>query len=92
MTLTQRDLVTLMRTLDPCANRGALLGCRDVRRAAGLPYKAAFDALTLMAARDGLVSLHRHDAPSWLTQAERDEMVTDGREFYVGMAIRQGVR
>lgn len=83
------DLVALMQQIEPGALRGALVGARDLRRAAEMP-KEKFDAEALRLAKAGTLSLHRHDYPASMTPAERDELVTDGRgTFYVGMALRQ---
>jgi hypothetical protein len=82
------DLVALMRRVDPGADRGALIGSRDLRRAAGIE-KPQFDRAVLELARQGRVSLHRHDYPASLSDAERDELVSDGDGgYYVGLALR----
>jgi hypothetical protein len=84
------DLVALMRRIEPGADRGALVGSRDLRRAANLD-KPLFDRAVLELARQGRVSLHRHDYATSLTAAERDELVTDGAgTYYVGVALRNG--
>lgn len=81
-------LIELMMTLEPGAARGTLIGVRDLRRAARWD-KAAFDAAVLQLSRDGKLALHRHDFPSNLTPAERDDCVTDGSgNYYVGLALR----
>lgn len=83
------DLIALMQRLEPGVERGALVGIRDLRQAAGMP-KAQFDELMLHLARDGRLSLHRHDYPASLSAAERDDLVTDAHgQFYVGVALRQ---
>jgi len=83
------DLVALIRQLEPGADRGALVGARDLRRAARLE-KGQFDRTVLDLARQGRLSLHYHDYPASLTPAERDELVTDGNgTYYVGIALRQ---
>ena len=83
------DLIALIRQLEPGADRGALVGARDLRRAAGLE-KGRFDRTVLDLARQGRLSLHYHDYPASLTPAERDELVTDGNgTYYVGIALRQ---
>jgi len=83
------DLIGLMRRIEPGADRGALIGSRDLRRAAQLE-KASFDRTVLQLAREGRLSLHRHDFAASLTPAERDELVTDGAgTYYIGMALRQ---
>lgn len=88
------DLVSLMKQIEPGAERGALVTVRSLRRSANL-NKPDFDSLALELARRGTVVLHRHDFPSSLTPQERDELVTDGNEnYYVGLALRpmQGAR
>lgn len=83
------DLIDLMKRIEPGAARGTLVGSRDLRRVAGLS-KTDFDQAVLDLARQGRLSLHRHDYPASLTPAERDELVSDGRgTYYVGMALRQ---
>jgi hypothetical protein len=83
------DLIALMRRIEPGADRGALVVSRDLRRVAKLE-KQLFDRAVLELARQGRLSLHRHDFPSSLSPAERDELVTDGAgAYYVGMALRQ---
>jgi hypothetical protein len=84
------DLVAIMRRIEPGADRGALVGSRDLRRVAKLD-KPLFDRAVLELARQGRVSLHRHDYATSLTAAERDELVTDGAgTYYVGVALRNG--
>lgn len=83
------DLIALIRRLEPGADRGALVVTRDLRRAAGLE-KSRFDQAVLDLARQGRLSLHRHDYPASLTSTERDELVTDGNgTYFVGVALRQ---
>lgn len=83
------DLIALIRRLEPGADRGALVVTRDLRRAAGLE-KTRFDHTVLDLARQGRLSLHRHDYPASLTSTERDELVTDGNgTYFVGVALRQ---
>lgn len=82
------DLVSLIKRIEPGAERGALVGARDLRRVAQLA-KPDFDHAVLELARQGQLSLHRHDYATSLSQVERDELVTDGDgTFYVGMALR----
>jgi hypothetical protein len=84
------DLIALMRRIEPRAERGALVGFRDLRRTAQLE-KEAFDRAVLELARQGRVSLHRHDYVGSLSPAERDELVVDGAgNHYIGVALRQG--
>lgn len=82
------DLVALMKQIEPAAERGALIGARELRRSAHLP-KAVFDRAVLSLAQTGKLSLHRHDFAASLSPTERDELVTDGEgTYYVGMALR----
>ncbi|MBS0263612.1 MAG: hypothetical protein JSS02_16845 [Planctomycetes bacterium] len=82
------DLVALIRRLEPRANQGAVVAARDLRPASGLD-KVTFDRAVLDLARQGRLSLHRHDFVASLTSAARDELVTDGAgTYYVGMALR----
>ncbi len=83
------DLIALMRRIEPRADRGALIGSRDLRHAAHLE-KTTFDRAVLELARQGHVSLHRHDFAGSLSPAERDELVADrAGNHYVGVALRQ---
>jgi hypothetical protein len=83
------DLLALIRRIEPGAERGALVVSRDLRRAARLE-KETFDRTVLDLARQGRLSLHRHDYPASLTAAERDDLVTDGAgTYYVGVALRR---
>lgn len=86
--LIRYDLLQAMRRIEPGADRGALVGFRELRRSTPLS-KDLFDVLALDAARKGLVSLHRHDYPTSLSATELAELVTDGTNYYVGCAIRQ---
>ena len=83
------DLVSLMRSIEPAADNGALVAARELRRVARLD-KPHFDRAVLDLARQGRVMLHRHDFAGGLSAAERDELVTDGAgTYYVGMALRR---
>jgi hypothetical protein len=84
------DLIGVMRQIEPGVDRGALVGARDLRRAVRM-QKTQFDRAVLELARQGRLSLHRHDYPASLSAAEREELVTDGSgSYYVGMALRRG--
>ena len=83
------DLVSLIRSIEPAADNGALVAARELRRVAQLD-KPDFDRAVLDLARQGRVMLHRHDFAGGLSAAERDELVTDGAgTYYVGMALRR---
>ena len=79
-----------MRQIEPGADNGALVAARNLRRAAKLD-KHEFDRAVLELARNGRLTLHRHDFATSLSATERDELVSDGEgTFYVGMALRRG--
>ncbi|WP_437190875.1 hypothetical protein [Planctomicrobium sp. SH527] len=83
------DLEALIRHIEPGAAQGALVGIRDLRRAAGIS-KPEFDSMLLELSRQGQVSLHRHDYPASLTAEERNDLVVDPHgTYYVGVALRQ---
>jgi hypothetical protein len=64
------------------------VGVRDLRRHVSLA-KPQFDDLALRLAREGRVSLHRHDFPASLSPQEREELITDGQgNYYIGLALR----
>ena len=95
---TSSDVMQAMRGLEAGADRGALVGLRDLRKEFPKLTKEQFDTAILGAARDGKISLHYHDYPASLTAAERSELVfhahadshtSFGGTFYVGAAIRQ---
>lgn len=52
--------------------------------------KPSFDRLSLELAREGIVTLHHHDFPTSLSDAERLDMIQDERgTHYVGIALRR---
>ena len=79
-----------MTRIEPAAAAGALVSLRDLWRSMkqDVPDKASFDRAVLRLAEQGRTALHHHDFPSSLTQQERDEMVFDGRIYYVGISLR----
>ena len=81
-----------MELVEPGAARGALVALRDLRRAAPLSSleKPAFDRVILELSEQGRVVLHRHDYPAVLGEAERNELVADGRgNYFIGIALRR---
>ena len=75
-----------LRELAAANPRQALLSVRDLRARLALS-KEQFDAVALDLMRDGLVSLHYHDHPASLPEAERSQLVQDGRgNYYIGIA------
>lgn len=65
------DLIAVMQRIDAGAERGALVPVRDIRRAVSLD-KPAFDLALLDLARQGRLTLHRHDYAMSLSESERD--------------------
>jgi hypothetical protein len=64
----------------------ALLSVRELRSRVAL-RKERFDAVALDLMRSRKVSLHYHDHPASLPEAERSELVQDGRgRYYIGIA------
>lgn len=85
----QVDIPAIMRTVDPAADRGALVVFRVIRPHAKLA-KREFDALVLRLAQEQKLVLHRHDFPSTLSKAELQELVHDGENtYFIGAAFRQ---
>jgi hypothetical protein len=89
---TRRDhseheqFVLALRGLSAESPRQALLSVRDLRPRVAL-HKERFDAIALDLMRDGKVSLHHHDHPASLPEAERNQLVQDGRgNYYIGIA------
>lgn len=73
--------------LDTSSN--GLLSIRELR--ARLPFaKQQFDRVALELMHDELVTLHHHDFPESLSEAERAELVVDKRSnHFVGIALRR---
>lgn len=81
------SMIDAMKRIEPGAERGALVGFRELRKTSPLS-KELFDTIALDTARRGLVSLHRHDFATSLPAAELAELVTDGETYYIGCAMR----
>lgn len=81
-------ILDAMRSVEPAADRGAVVTPRQIRSLCGLS-RAEFDARVLRMARAGTLALHHHDWPASLTQVERDELVYCDGVYYIGLAIRQ---
>jgi hypothetical protein len=67
------------------------IGVTQLREECGVPVerKAAFDSAVLSLYRDRRVYLDRHDFPQGLTEAERQELITDGAgNYFVVIALR----
>ncbi len=80
-----------MRDLDSAADQGASVLLRDLRRHMPAEYRRheTFDAAVIGLAEQERIVLHRHDQPSCLTDAERDELVRDeAGTFYISLAKR----
>lgn len=99
----RQQVLEAIRDIEPGADRGALVGCSELRREFPRTPKAEFDRAVCDLARAGVLCLHRHDYVTSLTPQERDEMVwcsTDPATdtwskqscpgaFFVGVALRQ---
>ena len=84
------DLIAQMKRIEPGAERGALVRTDHLRDAAKLG-KSEFDRAVMELARQGRLSLHRHDYVSSLSEQEREKLVSDGNgTYYVGMVLRHG--
>jgi hypothetical protein len=70
--------------------RGALLSLRDLRARLSMS-KDEFDETALRLQQEGAVSLHHHDHPLALSEAERAALVRDrsAGEHYVGIALKE---
>lgn len=89
-------LLYLLRQCNVRADSGALVGTRELIAQLGGTAQARLllTECAIAAARDGLVSLHRHDYATSLSQADLDTMfhVPNGdlrnSHYVVGVAIR----
>jgi hypothetical protein len=80
-----------MRDLDPSVEGGATVSLRDLRRHMPAEYgrHETFDVTVIRLAEQDRVVLHRHDQPSLLTDAERNELVRDGAgHYYTSIGLR----
>ncbi|MFO0959162.1 MAG: hypothetical protein U0800_17320 [Isosphaeraceae bacterium] len=85
------QILDAMRRADPATSSGAPITFDRLRPllAGPLAGKAAFDEAVLRLGMQGLVSLHRHDFPAGQSEAEREQMVPDGRGgYYVTISRR----
>lgn len=87
------DRARFISALQGLANdnpRDALLSVRALRSRAGLG-KQEFDTIALELSREGVVSLHHHDHAAALPDAERAQLIQDGRgTHFNGIAPRRG--
>jgi hypothetical protein len=72
-------------------SRSPLVLAADLRRSLELNFadKSEFDRAVLALSRQGKVSLHRHDYPQSLSADDREMLVTDGKNFFSGIAVRK---
>jgi hypothetical protein len=80
-----------MHDLNSAVEQGASVLLRDLRRHMPEEYRRheTFDAAVLRLAEEGRIVLHRHDQPSTLTDAERNELVRDeAGTYYTSIAQR----
>ena len=82
-------ILATMKRIEPGAERGSLVGFRELRPACSMSEIAFHDSV-LSLARSGRLSLHRHDYPQSLSDdVKAKELFLDGATYYVGCAIRQ---
>ena len=68
---------------------GVLASLREVRAmVSGICRGSEFDAEILKLSRAGIIALHHHDYPQGLRAEQRAELVTDGRQYFCGAALR----
>lgn len=83
---------TIMTTLEAVEPRkGLVVAVAKVRQAPGLLYlpKSEFDRAVMYLQAKKRVFLHDHGAPYTLSEREREQLVSDGKDgFYVGIAWR----
>jgi hypothetical protein len=73
-----------MHDLNSAVDQGATVLLRDLRRHMPAIYRSheTFDPTVIRLAEQERIVLHRHDQPSFLTDAERDELVRDENGTY----------
>jgi hypothetical protein len=80
-------ILTRMSEVEPRARTGALVSFRDVRRGMQVG-KEAFDRAVVELANGGRIYLHQHSFPAGLSEAERKDLVDDGRgHFFIGAVL-----
>ncbi len=84
-------MLDLMEELEPAARNGAAVPIAGLRHAMEFQNldKSAFDNEILRMAEREILDLHRYDYPMGLSQAERDDLVSDDRGgYYIAVARR----
>lgn len=84
-------ILAAMVKIEPAAANGALVSLRELRQAlkTQISDKATFDNGALQLFAQGRVDLTRHHHPSILSEAEREELVSDGQgNYYNGIVLR----
>lgn len=94
-------IISAMRSIEPGADRGALVTARDLRKHFGTSIsKQELDAAMLALAKSGKISLHHHDYPASLKPEDLDQLISypvdanhrfgyKGNAYVVGANIRQ---
>lgn len=97
--ISHDDLIKGMKTIEPAAERGAMVGARELRAHFGDKVsKEEFDTHLMSLAKEGKVGLSHHDYVSSLSQKQRDELVSypvekgtpmsfDGRKYAIGISM-----
>lgn len=82
-------LLAEIQEMSARAKSNGLLSIAEVRARVALE-KSEFDRWVLALAKEGIVTLHHHDFPSSLSEAERGALVVDPRgTHFVGIALRR---
>lgn len=81
------ELTNAMNEIEP-ADQGALISLPTLRALFEMMSKECFDEMILEEAARGYLVLHRHVFPGALTPEEIVTLVTDGENYYIGIARR----
>lgn len=84
------DIPSALSTLVSRNPKGALLPVRELRELVPGMSKEQFDDAVLQMEKRGEVTLHHHDMAEGISKAERDQLVTDGKTYYVGIVPKEG--
>lgn len=84
-------MLEMMEEVEPAARNGAavpIVGLRHAMEFQNLD-KESFDNAILRMAERAILDLHRYDYPAGLSQAERDDLISDGQGgYFVAVARR----
>lgn len=87
MTAANRaKILTALKAMTRAGRQGQLHEVSKLRARLEMP-KAAFDRAALELRDGGTIILHHTDFPGRLSVAEREELISDGRTLFVGVAL-----